>query len=340
MTYKIAILAPIAWRTPPLGCGPWEQVASNITEGLVKLGYDVTLFATMDSITQARHYAICPTGYEVNKDIDPEVWKLLHISEVFERAEYFDIIHNHFNYPPLVFSKLIKTPLLTTIQGFSSEKVVPVYKKYNKHVHYVSISDADRHPELDYIDTVYNGINLKDFTFNPEGGDTLLYLGRICYEKGTSEAIQIAKKAKKRLIIAGIIQEEDYFKEKVEPFIDGEQIKYLGYISIGERNELLQNALALLNPVRQLERSGLTMIEAMACGTPVLGFDLGSVREVVAHDETGFIVKSIEEAVKSVDKLENINRDKCRQRVEQNFTVDKMVERYIDVYERVLSSKT
>lgn len=334
---KIAMLAPIAWRTPPRNYGPWELVASNLTEGLVEKGYDVTLFASKDSITKAKLYAICPRGYEEDKNINPEVWKLLHISEVFERADEFDIIHNHFDYPTLTYSKLIKTPVVTTIHGFSSPDIYPVYEKYNENTYYVSISKSDRYEKLNYIATVYNGINLDEFTYNPNEGDYLVFLGRICYEKGTYEAIQIAKKSNKKLIIAGIIQEEYYYAKKIEPYIDNNQIKFIGSIGLKERDEVLGNALALLHPVMKPERFGLVLPEAMACGTPVIGFDLGSVREVIKHNKTGFVVNNIKEAVKCIKKIDKINRINCRKRVEEHFTIENMVEDYVKVYNEILS---
>jgi len=334
---KIAMLAPIAWRTPPRKYGPWELVASNLTEGLVKIGYDVTLFATKDSITNANHYAICPRGYEEDKSINPDVWKLMHISEVFERADEFDIIHNHFDFPPLTYSKLVNIPVLTTIHGFSSPDIYPVYEKYNDNTYYVSISDSDRYEKLKYIATVYNGINLDDFKYNPNGGDYLVFLGRICHEKGTHEAIKIAKETNKKLMIAGFIQEEDYFKEKVDPYIDGNNIVYLGLINDSERNELLGNALAFLHPVMCPERFGLVMIEAMACGTPVIGFNRGSVREIINHGKTGYVVDKIKEAVDFIKDIEKINRINCRRRVEKYFTLERMVAGYEKVYNKILS---
>lgn len=333
---KIAMLAPIAWRTPPRAYGPWEQVASNITEGLVARGHDVTLFATGDSLTQGKLHAVCPRGWEEDPALDPEVWKLMHIAEIFERADAFDLIHNHFDYPSLTYSRLIDTPVVTTIHGFSSPNLYPVYEKYNANTYYVSISDADRYEKLDYVDTVYNGIGLDDFTFRERGEDHLVWIGRICYEKGTAEAIQIAQRSGRKLVLAGIVQEEDYHKQKVQPFIDNEQIHYIGPVGPKERDELLGRAAAVLHPVMEPERFGLVMIEAMACGTPVIGFDKGSVREVVAHGETGFVVQDVDEAVASVKRLNDIDRRACRRRVEKHFTCDTMVEGYVRVYEQVL----
>lgn len=333
---RIAMLAPIAWRTPPRDYGPWELVASNLTEGLINKGYDVTLFATKDSITKANLHAICPRGYEEDKNINPDVWKLLHISEVFERANEYDLIHNHFDFPVLTYSRLVKTPVLTTIHGFSSSEIYPVYEKYNNDTYYVSISNSDRYEKLDYIATVYNGIDLNKFTYNSKRGNYLVFLGRICREKGTYEAIQIARKANKKLYIAGIVQEHDYFKERIKPNLDNNQIKYLGIVNNDKKNKLLGNALAILHPVKKPERFGLVMIEAMACGTPVIGFNLGSVKEVVKHEKTGFVVNDVADAVNSVQKLEAINRINCRKRVKKYFTVDKMVEEYIKVYNKIM----
>jgi glycosyltransferase involved in cell wall biosynthesis len=336
---KIAMLAPIAWRTPPRNYGPWELVAGNMTEGLVKRGHDVTLFATKDSITKAKHHAICPKGYEEDKSINADVWKLLHISEVFERADEFDIIHNHFDFPALTYSKLVKTPVVTTIHGFSSPDIYPVYEKYNDNTHYVSISDSDRYEKLNYVATVHNGINVDEFRYNPVGGDYLVFLGRICYEKGAHETIKIAQKSNKKLIIAGIIQEEDYYKEKIEPHIDDDQIKFIGPVGPTDRDGLLGNALALLHPVMRPERFGLVMPEAMACGTPVIGFDLGSIKEVIENNKTGFVVNNVKEAVECIKKIGKINRMDCRKRVETHFNVEKMVGDYVKVYNKILSLK-
>jgi len=336
---NIAMLAPIAWRTPPRKYGPWELVTSNLTEGLVEKGVNVTLFATGDSITTAKHHHVCKRGYEEDETVNADVWKLLHISEVFERADDFDIIHNHFDFPALTYSKLVKTPVLTTIHGFSSSEIYPVYEKYNNNTYYVSISDANRYDKLDYIATVYNGINLDEFTFNPEMGDYLVFIGRICHEKGTHEAIQIAKRVKKKLIIAGIIQEQDYYEELVKPYIDDNQIHYVGNLGPVPRDDLLRNALCTLHPVIKPEGFGLTIAESMVCGTPVIGFDKGSVREIIEHGKTGYVVNNIDEAVESVKKMGSIRRKDCRTHVEKYFTVEKMVERYIEVYKKILRKK-
>lgn len=333
---KVAVLSPVAWRTPPRHYGPWEQVASNITEGLVEKGIEVTLFATKDSVTNARLEAIVEAGYEEDENTDPKVAECLHISHLMEKAQEFDIIHNNFDFLPLTYSGLINTPMVTTIHGFSSPKIVPVYKKYNKSNYYVSISDSDRNPELDYIATVYNGIDKKQFTLNESPQDYLLYFGRIHHDKGTWEAIQIAKKAKKKLIISGIVQDQAYFEEKVKPHLNDDDIVYAGSSGPEKRNKLLGNALALLHPINFKEPFGLSVAEAMFCGTPVIAFNKGSMHELIRHEKTGFLVNSIGEAVECIQDIPKINRLHCLQWAEKNFSLEKMTEDYISVYQKIL----
>lgn len=333
---KVAILSPVAWRTPPRHYGPWEQVASNITEGLAEKNIEVTLFATKDSVTNARLEGVIETGYEEDKNTDPKVAECLHISHLMERADQFDIIHNNFDFLPLTYTGLIKTPMVTTIHGFSSPKIVPVYKKYNKSNYYVSISNSDRSPKLDYIATVYNGIEKKQFTLNESPDDYLLYFGRIHHDKGTWEAIQIAKKAKMKLIISGIIQDQDYFDKKVRPYLNNENIVYVGSSGPEKRNKLLGKALALLHPINFKESFGLSVAESMFCGTPVIAFNKGSMPELIRHEKTGFLVNSIGEAVERIQDIPKINRPYCRKWAEENFSREKMVENYISVYQKIL----
>ncbi len=333
---RIAMLSPIAWRTPPRHYGAWERVVSLLTEGLVKRGVDVTLFATTDSQTNAKLRAVCAHGYEEDKTIDAKVWECLHISEVFEHASEFDIIHNHFDFLPLTYSALVKTPVLTTIHGFSSPKILPAYKKYNGKTFYVAISNADRSPELNYLTTIHHGIDLESFTFQEKPEDYLLSFGRIHPDKGTKEAIEIARRAKLRLIIAGIIQDKQYFHGEVEPFVDGDQVSYVGSVGPEQRNKLLGGALALLHPIQFEEPFGLSVVEAMACGTPVIAFRRGSMAELIDEGETGFLVHTIEEAVEALKKIDSIDRKACRHRVEQHFTADRMVDDYVRAYARIL----
>jgi glycosyltransferase involved in cell wall biosynthesis len=332
---RIAILSAIAWRTPPRNYGPWEQVASNITEGLVAAGHEVTLFATQDSITQAALSAVIPGGYAEDSGVDAKVAECLHISNLMERAGEFDLIHNHFDFLPLTYSKLCDAPMITTIHGFSSERIVPVYKKYNASTSYVSISNSDRHPELDYLATVYNGLKLSDFTFNPEPQDYLLFFGRIHPDKGTAEAIEIAQKSKKRLLIAGLIQDENYYNERVKPYLN-DDIQYLGNADAVKRQELLGNALALLHPIRFNEPFGLSVAESMLCGTPVIAFNKGSMPELIKDRESGFLVEGVDEAVEAVQMLRGINRKSCNLWASSQFSQEKMVDDYLKCYASVI----
>lgn len=331
---KIAILSPVAWRTPPRHYGPWEQMASNVAEGLIKYGQEVTLFATADSVTAGKLDAVITSGYEETADQDVKVLECLHISNLMEKAHQFDLIHNHFDFLPLTYSRLIKTPVLTTIHGFSSQKIIPVYKKYNSSSTYVSISNADRSPELTYAATVYNGVKTEEFVFNGSPGDYLLYFGRIHHDKGTYEAIQIALQSKKRLLIAGIIQDKNYYKEKVEPFLS-EDILFLGHAGPDKRNELLRNATALLHPINFNEPFGLSVAEAMLCGTPVIAFNKGSMPELIINGQTGFLVSGTDEGAEAVSAIHSISRKACRQHAEENFSQEKMVADYLTVYKRI-----
>ncbi|WP_153798679.1 glycosyltransferase family 4 protein [Foetidibacter luteolus] len=336
---RIAILSPVAWRTPPRHYGPWEQVSSNITEGLVELGYDVSLFATGDSITKGKLESVVPQGYEEAKPSDAKVLECLHISHLMERAGEFDIIHNNFDFLPLTYSRLIKTPIVTTIHGFSSPLIIPVYKKYNSSSYYVSISNADRSPLLHYTATVYNGLSPQDFAFNSNPKDYLLYFGRIHHHKGTAEAIEIARQCNRQLLIAGIVQDNQYFKEKVEPFIDNRQVVYVGHAGPEKRNELLGNALALLHPINFNEPFGLSVAEAMMCGTPVIAFNKGAMPELIKHEETGFLVNNVEEAVDALQQVGTVDRAACRGHAASCFSREKMVKDYVEVYENILNRR-
>ncbi|KAF0123217.1 MAG: glycosyltransferase [bacterium] len=333
---RIAVLSPIAWRTPPRHYGPWESVVSLLTEGLVSQGYDVTLFATGDSKTSGKLHAVCGRGYEEDRSIMPKVWECLHISELFEHAEDFDIIHNNFDFLPLTYTGLITTPLVTTIHGFSSPGILPVYKKYNGKVFYVSISDADRSPDLDYIKTIHHGIDVEQFDFQPEPEDYLLFFGRIHHDKGAREAIEIARACNKKLILAGIIQDDSYYHQYVEPHLDSNNAVYVGSVGPDQRNHLLGKAYALLHPINFNEPFGLSVIESMACGTPVIAFNKGSMPELIENGRNGFLVTTVDEAIDAVAHIKDIDRACCRSHVEQHFTVNRMVEEYVQVYETVL----
>jgi glycosyltransferase involved in cell wall biosynthesis/quercetin dioxygenase-like cupin family protein len=333
----LAILSPIAWRTPPTHYGPWERVVSLLVEGLVQRGIDVTLFATADSETNARLHAIVPRPYEEDKGLDPKVWECLHVSELFERAEEFDLIHNHYDFVPLTYAGLVSTPVLTTIHGFSSPKILPVYKKYNERTYYVSISNADRSPELDYVATVYHGIDLENFTFNGKPNENLLFFGRIHPDKGTRQAIEIARLAGMNLIIAGIVQDRHYFETEVEPHIDGVHIRYVGSADPLLRDKLLGEASALLHPIDFNEPFGLSVVEANACGTPVVAFKRGSMPELVIDGVNGFLVSDVAGAVEAIRRIGTLSRKACREAAERRFSRDRMVDEYLKVYSEILS---
>ena len=332
---RIAVLAPVAWRTPPRAYGAWETIASNITEGLVAHGFkNVTLFATKESITKAKLVGWVEKGYEEDKTQIPKVSECLHISKVMERADEFDLIHNNFDYLPLTYLPFIKTPMLTTIHGFSDPDILRVYRDH-KDTYYVSISDADRDKELPYLATVYNGIDLSNLTFRETPGDKLVHYGRIHPDKGTHLAIEVAKKCGKDLIIAGIIQDQDYFDNFLKPHINDSSIQYIGPVNPVQRDALLKEAYTVLHLNTIPERFGLVLAESMAAGVPVIAMDLGSCREVIADGQTGYLVNNVDEAVEAVDKIGRIERKKCHRHVEERFTIDRMVSDYEKVYEEV-----
>lgn len=335
---KVAILAPIAWRTPPHQYGPWEQVVSNLANGLVSEGLDVTLFATSDSITRAKLRYTAPMGYAEATDLDPKVEECLHISHVLESAGEFDIIHNHFDFLPLTYSKLVDVPMVTTIHGFSSPKIIPVYKKYNGDCQYISISDANRHPTLDYLATVYNGIDTTQFDYVETPGKYLLFFGRIHPEKGAHSAIEVARRTGFRLIIAGLIQDEYYYQTQLRPYIDGDRVTYVGNVGPAERKQLLGGAYALLHLIGFDEPFGLSVAESMLCGTPVIAIARGAMSELIRDGETGFLVQNVDGAVAAVDRLSSISRRSCNQWAKRMFSMEKMVQGYIVVYRRILGS--
>jgi glycosyltransferase involved in cell wall biosynthesis len=330
------VLAPLAWRTPPRHYGPWEQFASLLTEGLVASGHHVTLFATADSVTTATLVASSPRGWSEDPSIDPKVAECTHIASLFERAGEFDIIHNSFDFLPLTYSGLVDTPVVTTIHGFSSPQIVPVYERYDATTHYVAISDSDRHPRLHYAATIHHGIDTASFAVADEPGQHLLYFGRIHPDKGTAHAIEVARRTGRRLDIAGIIQDHAYFRDAVEPHIDGEQIRYIGAVDSTARARTLGNAHALLHLIDFDEPFGYSVVEALACGTPVIAAARGSMPEIVDHERTGFLVTDIDGAVEATAAVGRLDRAAIRQAAVDRFDVSSMVDKYVAVYRAVL----
>ena len=337
---RLAVLAPISWPTPPAGYGPWEQIAFNIADGMRRRGLDVTLFATGNSRFDGKVESVVPVGLNEDPALNGDVFTALHVGELVRRFGEFDLIHNNFDWKPMTYALgSTAPPFLTTVHGFSSPQILAAYYACAWRSFYCSISDADRDPGLEYLATTYNGIDVEEFTFGPTPGDYLVFLGRFHPEKGTHLAIEIAERAGVRLKMAAIPQDEAYFRELVEPHIDGDRVQFLGAVERQARNELLSGALALVHMTTRPERFGLTMIEAMACGTPVLGANMGSVPEIVEDGLTGFICNDVDEAVGKVPSLATLDRAVCRDRVAQRFSIDRMIDRYSAAYERALALK-
>lgn len=334
---RVAVLSPISWRTPPRHYGPWELFASLLAEGLVAVGHDVTLFATADSLTSAKLHATVACGWSENAEIDAKVAECTHIAEVFEHADDFDIIHNSFDFLPLTYSALVRTPVITTIHGFSSPRILPVYERYNATTSYVAISDANRHPRLRYAATIHHGIDTGAFALEADTGNHLLFFGRIHPDKGTAEAIRIARLAGRPLHIAGIIQDEEYFRHEVEPHIDGGNVVFLGPVTTADRSSVLGGAHALLHPIAFDEPFGFSVVEALACGTPVIAYNRGSMPELIDHGSTGFLAHDVHSAATAVNAAGNLDRAAIRATALRRFDRAVMVARYVEVYRSILS---
>lgn len=333
---RVALLGPVAWRTPPRHYGPWELITSLLAEGLVARGVDVTLFATLDSVTTAALDGVLPVGYAEDDSVDGRVWEAMHVSHALARSGEFDLVHSHLDWLPLAFAEHAEAPMVTTIHGFSDTRILPAYAHAATRSAYVSISDADRVPELDYIATVHHGIDLDALPFSPEGGDDLVVFGRIHPDKGTATAIEIARRAGRRLVICGIVQDQHYFAEQVEPHIDGDRVVYLGSVGPDKRAEILGSAAVLLHPIEFAEPFGLSVVESMACGTPVITFPRGSMPEVVDHGVTGLLVADVQSAADAVDEAAALDRAQCRAVAERRFSAARMVHDYVCVYDQVL----
>jgi glycosyltransferase involved in cell wall biosynthesis len=328
------MLGPIAWRTPPRHYGPWELITSLLTEGLVARGVDVTLFAALDSVTTATLDGVCPRGYEEDAELDGRVWEALHVSYALSRSSEFDLVHNHLDWLPLAFSQHCAAPMVTTVHGFSGRNILPAYRRARSH--FVAISDSDRAAELDYLATVHHGVDLSGLPLGP-GGDDLIAFGRIHPDKGTDLAIDIAERAGRRLVICGIVQDRAFFAERVEPRIDGRRVLYLGSVGPEERASILGSGAALLHPIRFAEPFGLSVVEAMACGTPVVAYGKGSMPEVIDEGVTGRLAGDVGAAVAAVAEVTTFDRAKCAARARERFSADRMVEDYLAIYRKIVS---
>ena len=337
---RLAVLAPISWPVPPPGYGPWEQISFNIAEGMRARGLDVTLYAAGDSHFEGTLRSVVPIALNEDRALDGNVFEGIHIGTLFEEAERFDLIHNNFDWKPMTYALARPSPpMLTTIHGFSQPQILAAYYACAHRSFFTSISDADRDPGLRYLGTTYNGIDAAQFTFRDSPGDYLLFIGRFHPEKGTHLAIEIAKRAGIRIKLAGIPHDERYFDELVSPHIDGDAVEFLGEVRGARRDEVLGGALALVHMTTRPERFGLTMVEAMACGTPVLGARMGSIPEIVLDGVTGILCDDLDAAVAAVPHLQNLDRALCRKHVEERFSVERMVDRYLEAYRIALRER-
>ncbi|WP_026082740.1 glycosyltransferase family 4 protein [Mastigocladopsis repens] len=341
---KIAQIAPLWERVPPSTYGGIELVVSRLTDELVRRGHDVTLFASGDSQTLAKLQAVYPRALRLDPDIKEGVmYEVLQASQVYQQAAEFDIIHSHVGIWALPLANMVSTPTVHTLHGIFTNDNSKVFSLHRTQP-YISISDAQRQLDLNYVSTVYNGIKIEDYPFvaQPQEPPYLAFLGRLSPEKGPQHAITIAKQAGWRLKIAGKVDvvDTEFFEKEIAPHIDGQQIEYLGELGHAAKVELLGNAAITLFPITWREPFGLVMIESMATGTPVIGMNMGSVPEVIAHGTTGFVCPSYEQMVDMIPAALELNRQGCREYVENCFTVTQMVDGYEAVYENILKERT
>lgn len=347
---KIALLAPPYLSVPPLAYGGTEKIVSLLAEVLVKKGHDVTLFATLDSLTSAKlagrfKKSLGERGISNVGSLLP----LLHYRDCFKRAGEFDLIHNHAQYLAMIVADFVSTPVIHTIHGSFFEGEVPEEKRiileaFKEH-RFISISDNQRlaMPDLNYVATVYNGLDLSEYTYvERPRGEYLLWVGRITKKKGPLDAIEVAQKTKIPLVIAAAIDPLDkpYFEKEIKPMVDGKMVTYVGELTLETLNSLYGNALCTLFPISWHEPFGLVMIESMACGTPVVAYNIGSVAEVVKHEKTGFVIEKesgVEGLTHAVSRIREIQRGDCRIHVEEKFSKEKMVEGYEKVYQHILN---
>lgn len=339
---KIAQIAPLVERVPPKKYGGTERIVYSLTEQLVKRGHDVTLFATGDSETAAKLVSVYPRALREAKMFDPHglnEWSLLHIANAYKRQSEFDIIHDHNSIFSLPTAQFAKTPVVITLHGSINLNNRRLYETVTT-PYYVSVSKQQtlHVPRLKVSDTIYNGLPMTDYPFNTTHKDYLLFVGRISMEKGLHLAIDAANDLNLPLIIAAKLDDTniDYFRDYIEPRLYGEQIRWIGEVDQKQRNELMSNAMCFLHPVTWREPFGLTLIEAMACGCPVVAFNKGSIPEIIKDSKTGFVVNDLEEMIEAITKINQIDRSKCRRYALKNFNDKLMADRYEELYNRIL----
>ncbi|MFA6588411.1 MAG: glycosyltransferase family 4 protein [Patescibacteria group bacterium] len=341
---RIAQLVPFEETVPPTKYGGTELVAANLCDGLVKMGHDVTLYSVGGSHTKAKLVKIFPQSLRAATGTDLKARESLKFMGVGKVLNYvmkgkFDVIHNHIGWRLLPFLDIMPAPVVTTLHGPLDISYQQFVYGHYKTAPYVSISNNQRKPmKLNFTATVYNGIRVDKFTYKDKKQDYLAFLGRMSPEKGPVQAIQVAKKTKKKLIMAAKVDAVDvkFFNEKVKPLIDGKQIIFLGEVAHEGKNKLLSNAAGLLALIQWEEPFGLFMAEANACGTPVIAMARGAAPEVIADKKTGYLVHSTEEAARMVSKLGMIKPKDCRARAQARFSVEAMVNGYLKVYQKLI----
>lgn len=341
---RIAQVAPLYESVPPKLYGGTERVVSWLTEELVRLGHDVTLFASGDSMTTARLVPVCQESLRLSPEcIDQMAHHVLLMEQVLQRKDEFDLIHFHIDYLHYALSRRERYVHVTTLHGrLDIPDLIPLYQTFVD-VPVISISDAQRDPlpHLNWQGTVHHGLPLENYKFHRKSGDYLAFLGRTSPEKGLDRAIEIAKAAGMTLKIAAKVDKADqeYFETVIQPLVGKDSIEFVGEIGYPAKNEFLGNAAALLFPISWPEPFGIVMIEAMACGTPVIAYPFGSVSEVIADGVSGYIVADQAAAVEAVKNLHKLDRRRVRKHFEQHFTADRMALDYLKIYERMVSRK-
>src|SRR5215472_4053589 len=337
---RIAQVAPLHESVPPKHYGGTERIVSYLTEELVRAGHEVTLFASGDSVTRARLIASCERSLRKNERCkDPVAREVLLVDHVIEHVNEFDLIHFHTGYLHFPVCRYLPVPHLTTLHGrLDIPDLVPVFDRFRNEP-LISISDAQRQPLpwANWQTTIYHGLPNDLFAFQPNQGDYLAFLGRISPEKRVDRAIEIAKRASMPLKIAAKVDRVDrrYFKRDIEPLVNQSHVQWVGEISDRQKNDFLGNAYALLFPIDWPEPFGLVMIEAMACGTPVVAYGRGSVPEVLDHGQTGFIANNLDDAAEAIRRVPELDREGCREIFEKRFTAIRMANDYIELYERM-----
>ena len=340
---RIAQVAPLIESVPPKHYGGTERIVSYLTEGLVRAGHDVTLFASGDSVTSARLIAPCQRSLRKNERCkDPVAREVLLLDHVIEHVDEFDLIHFHTGYLHFPISRYLRVPHVTTLHGrLDIPDLIPVFDRFRNEP-LISISNAQRQPLpwANWQATIYHGLPTEQFQFRPNPGDYLAFLGRISPEKRADRAIEIAKRAGMPLKLAAKVDRADrrYFKRVIEPLLAESHVDWVGEITDRDKNEFLGSAYALLFPIDWPEPFGLVMIEAMACGTPVIAYNSGSVPEVMEDGVTGFIVEGLDDAAKAVSRVCDVSRARCRNTFERRFAASRMASDYIEIYKRLIET--